>query len=170
MSILDGMTLDEAKDCIGKQIRKNGEISVLIVGKRVFICPDQAGLKARCGMTFSEQLETGGHKTCEECWTAALTAHYAQPETRWMEPQLDSLHFYDRARTNAERYLREFARLNGGEGDYYIRFDKKAGKHTVAYDADGHGEGTITFSIFDAAKHIIDHKPELLKAIQGVRT
>jgi hypothetical protein len=165
-SILDGIkTLDEAKDCMGKQIRKNGDISVLIVGKRVFICPDQAGLKARCGMTFSEQLETGGHKKCEKCWESALATHYAPPEPRWVEPEWTPT----LCPSCVWEWLREFARLNGGPGLY-----------TIVYDCDGHFRvegyphfivevGALTFKTREAAQYIIDHKPELLRAMQGVR-
>ena len=77
------------------------------------------------------------------------------------------IHHAEIARTNADRYLREWVRLNGGPGLY-----------TIVYDCDGHFRvegyphfivevGALTFKTCEAAQYIIDHHSDLLRTVVG---
>jgi hypothetical protein len=176
-SILDGMTLDEALGCLMPSIKNNGQPGGTIYfvhDSKVYVCPDCIGIMTKTGHCEGP---------CRACWESAITAHYAAQEAKkwheplehwrsWIDGEGNQEHFYCRengraaeiARTNARRWLEEFARLNGGAGEYVIR---KFGSAWVVIGKDSADLGEITFATREAAQYIIDNHAELLRLLIG---
>jgi len=180
MSILDEIkTLEEALMCVTNQIGKiKLDSPVFVHNNEAYFYPSDIGLGI-------DRFATN----CE--WAKLLDDYYAPPEARWVEPvPWDAMGIdeckdgiegaelfytygpYDAeiARTNVERYLHEFVRLNGGNGDWAIYWEggeEDGFGHFYTTDMHFQGIGVISFATEAAAQHIIDAKPELLKTIMG---
>jgi len=165
MSILDGIkTLDEALACLFQV--KHSQYAVFVKDGNVYCEPKDIG-----------DFEHLGWQTAEE-WTALFTAHYAKRnKPRWITPQMVrysypvSRHYYETehdysreiAADDARHFLEAWRDANGGDGMYCIGTTPKGEFCVMMLGA--RGLGVIGFASREAAQHIIDTKPELLRAL-----
>jgi hypothetical protein len=182
-NILEGMTEADALGCIVDSV-EGGGIAIFVYRGKYYVTPSQLGLNE--DMIVSP---VSGRIRLEQ----AIRAYYsAKAASKWIMPEFSCSHemgssmpsedFYlevgngtrmlhaaEITRTNARRWLEEFARLNppkDNNGILYAIHPYYCGRRMYEVVRASYNEGEIRFTEA-AAKHIIDNKPELLRAMEG---